>query len=94
VLKPLSTGCEARQKTRIDHALNGFELALAWAGSPAAMASDPFCFVILDEVDKYESQTKQADPVGEARVRIRTYERSRREDHRRARRAPKTGRSR
>jgi hypothetical protein len=73
VLKRLSTGAKRDKKLESITLNNGFELALAWSGSPAAMASDPFCFVVLDEVDKYESQTKQADPVGEARVRIRTY---------------------
>jgi phage terminase large subunit GpA-like protein len=53
---------------------NGFDLQLAWSGSAAALASDPFRFVILDEVDKFEAYAGvEASPVDLARVRTRTY---------------------
>jgi phage terminase large subunit GpA-like protein len=73
VLRQLLTG-NTRDKKLTSIALsNGFELSLAWAGSSSALASDPYKRVWLDEVDKYAAAAQQADPVGEARVRLRTY---------------------
>jgi len=73
VLRKLLTGSTRDKKLTSILLSNGFELSLAWAGSPSAMASDPYALVVLDEVDKYASAGLQADPVAEARVRLRTY---------------------
>lgn len=44
------------------------------AGSPQALASRPIRYVICDEVDKYPLFSgREADPVGLAEVRTRTY---------------------
>jgi phage terminase large subunit GpA-like protein len=51
---------------------NGFELTLGYAGSTTSIAGDPQAVVVLDEVDKFENLSQQADPVAEARVRLRT----------------------
>lgn len=34
---------------------NGMMVGIAWSGSPQAMASDPWCWVVLDEVAKYKA---------------------------------------
>ena len=47
----------------------GFCLNMGWAGSQAAVASDPCETVILDETDKYESVMN----IEEAKDRITTY---------------------
>ncbi|HEV7301589.1 MAG TPA: terminase gpA endonuclease subunit [Tepidisphaeraceae bacterium] len=73
VLRALLTGNTKDKKLTSVLLTNGFELSLAWAGSPSAMASDPYALVILDEVDKYSAAGLQVDPVYEARVRLRTY---------------------
>ena len=49
-------------------------LYLAWAGSAAALADNPICNVVLDEVGKYPARTgREADPVSLARNRQRTF---------------------
>ncbi|HEX8911074.1 MAG TPA: terminase gpA endonuclease subunit [Humisphaera sp.] len=52
---------------------NGFELTVGYAGSTTSIAGDPQKRVFLDEVDKFENLSQQADPVYEALVRLRTY---------------------
>jgi len=52
---------------------NGFELSLAYAGSPASIASDPYEEIYLDEVDRYAYSGDQANPIDEARTRSRTF---------------------
>lgn len=47
----------------------GFNLNIGWAGSQAAMASDPCETVILDEVDKYDTPLN----IEEAKDRTTTY---------------------
>lgn len=54
--------------------MNGFKLRLGWSGSPATQASDPYRWVINDEVDKFrEWSGKEADPISLGRVRTQTY---------------------
>lgn len=74
VLASLKTS-SARDTTVMGIVLkNGFELAIAWAGSPTTAASDPIRFVGNDEVDKYPSWSgKESDPVSLAEVRTVTY---------------------
>lgn len=53
---------------------NGFDLNVAWSGSPTSLASDQFCTVYLDEPDKYDrTHAEEAPPAELARVRTRTY---------------------
>ena len=53
---------------------NGFLMHLMWAGSPAALASDPMRRVFNDEVDKFEAWVgRESDPVSLTRSRLRTY---------------------
>lgn len=47
---------------------------LAWANSPAALASKPIRFLFLDEVNKYPSFSgREADPIKLATERTRTF---------------------
>lgn len=47
---------------------------IAWAGSPAALASSAIRYVIFDEVDKYPRSTgKEADPISLGMERTRTF---------------------
>jgi len=54
--------------------LDNMIMYLAWAGSPAALADNPVCYVILDEVGKFPVKSgKEADPVSLAKKRQRTF---------------------
>lgn len=54
--------------------LDNMIMYLGWAGSAAALADNPICYVILDEVGKYPARTKkEADPVSLAKERMRTF---------------------
>ena len=53
---------------------NGMDLGLAWAGSPAALASDAIQYLIFDETDKYpDFAGKEADPISLGEQRQNTY---------------------
>ncbi len=65
-LKNLNVGGE----TTLDNML----LYLGWATSPAALADNPVCYVLLDEVDKYPPRSgREADPISLAKDRQRTF---------------------
>ena len=65
-LEDLNIGGE----TVLDHMI----LYLAWATSPAALADNPVCYVILDEIDKYPDRAgREADPISLAEDRQRTF---------------------
>ena len=54
--------------------LDNMILYIAWANSPAALADNPVCHVILDEVGKYPPATgKEADPISLSKKRQRTF---------------------
>lgn len=77
VLAELIPGPRSITHTSVSLA-NGFMLSLAWAGSPAALASMPCRYVIMDEADKYPRYSgREADPVDLASVRTQTYGRDR-----------------
>jgi phage terminase large subunit GpA-like protein len=47
---------------------------ISWSGSPAALADNPVCYVILDEVGKYPPKSgRESDPVSLAKKRVRTF---------------------
>lgn len=49
-------------------------LYIAWAGSAAAMADNPVCYVILDEVGKFPPRVgKEADPISLIKDRQTTF---------------------
>lgn len=53
---------------------NGADLMMAWATSPAALASESVMYLFLDEMDKYpEFSGKESDPISLARVRTTAY---------------------
>jgi len=57
-------------ETDMDHMI----LYLAWSGSASALADNPVCYVILDEVGKFPVKTgKESDPVSLAKDRQRTF---------------------
>jgi len=54
--------------------LDNMYLYIAWSNSPAALADNPVCHVILDEVGKYPAAAgREADPVSLAKKRQRTF---------------------
>ena len=54
--------------------LDNMILYIAWANSPAALADNPICHVILDEAAKFPQATgKEADPYSLAKKRQRTF---------------------
>lgn len=53
---------------------NGFRIGLGWAGSPASLASDPCRVVIFDEVDKYRTHLREADPIYLGKLRAQSFE--------------------
>lgn len=69
----------AHDKTQVGVVLsNGFNLRIAWSGSPSSLASDPIRTVICDEVDKYQAFAgREASPVDLAEARTKTYESNR-----------------
>ena len=54
--------------------LDNMFLYIAWSNSPAALADNPVCHVVLDEVGKYPPATgREADPISLAKKRQRTF---------------------
>ncbi|GAF76494.1 unnamed protein product, partial [marine sediment metagenome] len=54
--------------------LDNMILYIAWANSPAALADNPVCIMILDEAAKFPQATgKEADPYSLSKKRQRTF---------------------
>jgi len=54
--------------------LDSMILYIGWSTSPGALADNPVCYVILDEVGKFPRRSgDEADPVSLARQRMRTF---------------------
>ena len=54
--------------------LDNMILYIAWANSPAALADNPVCHIVLDEVGKYPAASgREADPISLAKKRQRTF---------------------
>lgn len=54
--------------------INGADLMMAWATSPAALASESIEYLFMDELDKYpEFSGKESDPISLARQRVTAY---------------------
>jgi phage terminase large subunit GpA-like protein len=77
-LADLLTGRTADKKHTAISLVNGFDLSLAWAGSPNSLASDPKRWVWADETDKFSSSSVEASSVALLRQRVHTYEQSKR----------------
>ena len=60
--------------------LRHMTISIAWAHSAASLASDPMCYMIFDEVDKYPPSAGKAesDPISLGEKRTTTYKRRRR----------------
>jgi len=53
---------------------NGMDFMMAFAGSPASMASEAVRYMILDEIDKFPSFAgREADPMSLAEARTNTF---------------------
>ena len=62
---------ESRRRVELS---NGFRLRIGWSGSPATLASDNYCRVVCDEVDKFPPWSgREADPISLAEMRTMTY---------------------
>lgn len=49
-------------------------LILGWANSPAVLASNPMCYLMCDEIDKYPpASSREAEPLELARERVATF---------------------
>lgn len=73
-LVELETASPRDKKIKSIRLSNGFYIRCGWSGSAATLASDPFCYVIMDEVDKFKQWSgREADPISLARVRTQTY---------------------
>lgn len=54
--------------------LDNMILYIAWSNSPAAMADNPVCIIIIDEAAKFPQSTgKEADPYSLSKKRQRTF---------------------
>lgn len=73
-LRPLLSK-RKRDSTLLELSLtNGHRVVIGWAGSADSLASEPFRYVILDEVAKYAwSAQGEGSPVGLANVRTKTF---------------------
>lgn len=73
-LRPLLSS-RRTDKTLLELILtNGMRIVIGWAGSAQSLASDPFRYVILDEVAKYRwSVQGEGSPVDLAKERTKTY---------------------
>ena len=65
---------EAWSVKTLEYHLDRMFLLFAWANSPAMLASQPVCYLFMDEVDKFPpAGTREADPLFLARERTRTF---------------------
>lgn len=65
---------ERYEVTRLEILLDAMTIRAGWAGAPQALATDPYRYVFLDEIDKYPDYAgDDADPVALAFARTRTY---------------------
>jgi len=61
--------------TNLEIILETMTIYLAWAGSPAVLASKPVRYVFLDEIDKYPPFSgKEANPISLAKERTNSYQ--------------------
>lgn len=80
-LKPLIEECcsefttgNANDLATFEYMLINMKVNIAWAGSPANLASEPVRYLFLDEKAKYRrSSEKEADPESLARERTTSY---------------------
>lgn len=65
----------SRDSTLLEMVLtNGMRIVIGWAGSPQSLASDPFRYVVLDEVALYDwSSQGEGSPVELARDRTKIW---------------------
>lgn len=62
------------QSTKLELQFSGMYLSLVGSNSPSSLASKAIKYLMLDEVDKYPSNTKkEADPIALARERTKTF---------------------
>ena len=62
------------QSQKLELQFSGMYLSLVGSNSPSALASKAIKYLMLDEVDKYPSNTKkEADPIALARERTKTF---------------------
>lgn len=62
------------QSQKLELQFSGMYLSLVGSNSPSSLASKAIKYLMLDEVDKYPSNTKkEADPIALARERTKTF---------------------
>lgn len=63
-----------RLSQKLELQFAGMYMAFGWANSPAALASKPCRYAMLDEIDKFPSNSgKEADPVSLAEERTKNF---------------------
>ncbi|SDU38636.1 Phage terminase, large subunit GpA [Desulfobacula phenolica] len=77
-LKRYLTGRD-NDENNLELQLKHLSISIAWAHSPASLASDPKCYVVFDETDKYPAvaSKSEADPISLGEKRTTTYRRRR-----------------
>ncbi|SMO61428.1 Phage terminase, large subunit GpA [Balnearium lithotrophicum] len=61
--------------TNLELIMESMTIYLAWAGSPAVLASKPVRYVFLDEIDKYPPFSgREANPISLAKERTNSYQ--------------------
>jgi len=65
----------AHDFTNLEIILENMTIYLAWAGSPAVLASKPVRYVFLDEIDKFPPFSgREANPIALAKERTNSYQ--------------------
>ncbi|NOX35320.1 MAG: terminase, partial [Deltaproteobacteria bacterium] len=77
-LKRYLTGA-VNDETNMEIKLKHLTISIAWAHSATSLASDPMCYVVFDETDKYPAAAAktESDPISLGEKRTTTFRRRR-----------------
>ncbi len=77
-LKRFLTGRD-NDENNLEIKLKHLTISIAWSYSPASLASDPMCYVVFDETNKYPATASKAetDTISLGEARTTTYRRRR-----------------
>lgn len=75
-LRGLLTG-KSEDKGSIRLKLRNMHVYMAWSGSRTALSNKPICYLVMDELDKYQDSKKEASSEALALKRTETYPRKR-----------------
>lgn len=75
-LRELFTG-KAEDRSAIRVSLANMPVYMAWSGSATRLANKPICYLVLDELDKFQNPKKEASSEDLAEARTTTFARRR-----------------